>query len=151
MNSITSRKTSRCLLGATAVLTLGFAHLGNAAILASFEFDGTIASLDSTVAPADLTVSAFGNAGNTTDAAFGFAPRFGSDPNYAYWVPDSVGEPGGTGDGVHTSAENLSDNEYMGFTITADPGFAITLDDIDFRASRNGGGGTINRLDLIPA
>lgn len=91
-------------------------------------------------------MSVFGNGGNTTDAAFGFAARFGT--NYAYWVPDANGNPGGTGDGVHTSADNLSGGEYMTFTITADAGFKLNLNDIDFRAARNGGGGTINQLDL---
>ncbi len=119
--------------------------------IAGFAFDGTAGSLNSTINPDDATVSTFGNGGNTTDAAYGFATRFGV--NYAYWVPQgpldaSPGNPGGTGDGVHTAADNLAGGEFMTFTITADPGFTLNLFDIDYRAARNGGGGAINRLNL---
>ncbi|MGF1633175.1 MAG: PEP-CTERM sorting domain-containing protein [Phycisphaerae bacterium] len=129
------------------------AGVSHAAVIANFEFDGTAASLNSTIDPAGASVGTFGVGPNNEGATFDFASRFGSNQNFAYWIPQgpsdaSPGAPGGTGDGVYTAADNLADGEYMTFTIEADAGNTLNLSDISFRAARNGGGGAINRLDL---
>ena len=70
---------------------------------------------------------------------FGFASRFGPDANRSY-------NP--SGDGNASSADNLADGEYMTFAISADVGKTLNLSNIGYRASRNGGSGRPDSLDL---
>lgn len=111
--------------------------------LASFAFDGTAASLNTTVTSDGATASVFGEGANVNGALFNFASRFGSNANRAYSLPE-----GPARDGSYTSADNLSDGEYMTFTVTAQAPATLNLANLAFRASRNGGGSTINQLDL---
>lgn len=128
-------KISTSLVVAVAAILV--ATTGHGATLASFAFDTNISSLTSSTTPANATVSVFGNGPNTENATFEFASRFGV--NRAYVAAQ---------DGVYTSADNLADGEFMTFTVQANSGFKLNLSNLAFRAARNGGGGTINLLDL---